>query len=219
MRLDIVLRLETPEDYTAVETLTRDAFWNVHAPGCNEHYLVHVLRNANAFIPELDFVAMHNGKIAGNIMYAKSIVEGDDGTKHPVITFGPVSVAPLMQRQGVGSMLIRHSLDRAAELGFDAVLIYGDPIYYSRFGFSPAESFQIGTADDFYADALLAIELKPDALKNCAGRFFEGESYEIDEDEAAAFDEQFLKKGLKDDLPSQRRFKELVKMRKPRLKA
>lgn len=216
LRTDIVLRLETPEDYASVESLTRDAFWNVHVPGCSEHYLVHVLRDAEAFVPELDFVALHDSKIVGNIMYAKSLIEGDDGEKHPVLTFGPVSVAPLMQRQGIGGMLIRHSLERARELGFTAVLIYGDPGFYGRFGFLPAESFQIGTADNFYADALQALELTPGALKNCAGRFFEGPAYDVDEAAAAAFDERFLKKGLKDDLPSQRRFRELLKLRKPR---
>lgn len=216
MRSDISFRLEIPEDYTAVESLTRDAFWNVHVPGCNEHYLVHLLRNADAFIPELDFVALHDGKVVGNIMYAKAVIEGDDGTKHPVVTFGPVSVTPLMQQQGIGSALIQQSMERAAGLGFDAVLIYGDPAYYKRFGFLPAETFQIGTSDNFYADALLAIELTPGALKNCAGRFLEGAAYEIDDKAAAAFDEQFLKKALKDDLPSQRHFRELVKLRKPR---
>jgi len=216
MRTDIVIRLETPDDYYAVESLTRDAFWNVHVPGCSEHYLAHTLRNAEAFIPELDFVAVYCGRIVGNIMYAESFVEGDDGVIHPVVTFGPVSVAPWIQGQSVGSTLIRNSLERAHKLGYGAVLIYGDPDYYRKFGFLPAESFQIGTSDNFYADALLALELAPGALKDCAGRFFEGDAYHIDETAVAAFDVRFPHKAPQDDLDSQKRFLELVQLRKPR---
>ena len=70
--MDIKLRNETEQDYKIVEQLTREAFWNVHVPGCNEHYLVHIMRDSELFIPELDFVAELNGKIVGNIMYMHS---------------------------------------------------------------------------------------------------------------------------------------------------
>jgi hypothetical protein len=79
-----------------------------------------------------------------------------------------------------------------------------------------AEQYGIGTSDDFYAEALQALELVPDALAKSAGRFFEDHAYEIDETAAAAFDKQFLPKALRDDLPSQRHFKEMLKARKPR---
>ncbi|HEX9261014.1 MAG TPA: N-acetyltransferase, partial [Candidatus Bathyarchaeia archaeon] len=49
--MDITLRNETEEDYKIVEQLTREAFWNVHVPGCNEHYLVHIMRSSELFIP------------------------------------------------------------------------------------------------------------------------------------------------------------------------
>ena len=50
------IRLERPEDYRAVESLTRDAFWHVYRPGCTEHFVLHCYRNTPDFIPELDFV-------------------------------------------------------------------------------------------------------------------------------------------------------------------
>ncbi len=216
MRQDIELRLETPQDYTEVEHVTREAFWNKHVPGCDEHYLAHVLRSSAAFLPELDFVALHDGKVVGNIMYTKAVIRCDDGTERNVLSFGPVSVFPLMQGQGIGSMLIQHSLEKAKELGYSAVFIYGDPSYYSRFGFVAAEQYSIGTPDDFFADALQALELVPGTLANSVGRFFEDAAYEVDEAAAAAFDKQFLPKALRDDLPSQRHFQEMLKARKPR---
>jgi hypothetical protein len=58
--MEIELRLEDEKDYSFVEELTRDAFWNVHFPGCGEHLLIHNLRNAKEFVKELDFVANYN---------------------------------------------------------------------------------------------------------------------------------------------------------------
>ncbi len=57
-KLDINIRLESESDYRTVEELTREAFWNLYAPGCDEHYLVHKVRTCSEFIPDLDFVAI-----------------------------------------------------------------------------------------------------------------------------------------------------------------
>ena len=51
--MDIELRLEKPSDYTETENVVREAFWNVYAPGCTEHYLVHVMRSSENFAREL----------------------------------------------------------------------------------------------------------------------------------------------------------------------
>ena len=69
---NIVIRNEESQDYKAVEELTREAFWNLHVPGCDEHYFVHTMRNHSDFIPELDFIAEVDGKIVGNIIYTKA---------------------------------------------------------------------------------------------------------------------------------------------------
>lgn len=58
---DCTVRLETKADYDAVENLTREAFWNIYRPGCLEHYLIHILRDSDIFVPELDFVMEKDG--------------------------------------------------------------------------------------------------------------------------------------------------------------
>lgn len=213
---NIQLRLEIESDYRAVEELTREAFWNHHVPGCNEHYLVHIMRKASSFIKELDFVAVINDKIVGNIMYTIGNILCDDGSNYQVLSFGPISVLLEFQGQGIGAMLIEHTKKLAREMGYKAILIYGNPDYYSRFGFVGAENYKIGTADNMYAAPLLALELVEGALSNRSGRFFEDSIYEIDEELANEFDKTFPYKELKNDLPSQKRFLELVKMRRPR---
>jgi GNAT superfamily N-acetyltransferase len=72
--MNLTLRLETPSDYRAVEELTREAFWGYTSPTCDEHYLVHLLRQSPAFVPELDYVAEANGRLVGNIIYTKAKV-------------------------------------------------------------------------------------------------------------------------------------------------
>ncbi|EKQ54721.1 MULTISPECIES: N-acetyltransferase [unclassified Clostridium] len=213
---NIKLRLEKPEDYKAVENLTREAFWNVYVPGCSEHYLIHNIRNSDAFIKQLDIVAEIDDRIVGNIVYTNAKILGDDGNSYNVVCFGPISILPEFQGRGIGGMLIRHTKNLAQKLGYRAILIYGDPEYYSRYGFAPAETYGIGTADNMYAVPLQACELYSGALKNCKGRFYEDKVYEIDEAKAAEFDKCFPKKDKQSKLPSQERFNKLVAMRKPR---
>ena len=108
------IRNEKESDYQIVEEITRKAFYNVYAPGCMEHYLVHIMRQHADFIPELDFVAELNGNVIGNIMYTKAKLTDEAGLEKEILTFGPVSILPEYQRKGYGKMLIEHSFQRAA---------------------------------------------------------------------------------------------------------
>lgn len=76
---EITIRNEKKDDFRTVEEITREAFWNLYNPGCNEHYVVHRMREHEDFIPELDFVAETDGKIVGNIMYTKAKLTDESG--------------------------------------------------------------------------------------------------------------------------------------------
>jgi predicted N-acetyltransferase YhbS len=212
---DLVLRGEREADFRTTEELTREAFWNAHVPGCDEHYILHRMRDSAAFVSALDTVAEMDGRVVGSIVYTKADIARPDGALFGTICFGPVAVLPAYQGKGVGSALIRHTLARARELGFRSVLIYGDPDYYGRFGFSPAEKYGIGTADGMYADALLALELVPGALDGVRGRFYEAEVFNVNADAARAFDLGFPAREARGDLQSQARFRTLVLMQRP----
>ena len=112
-----IIRNETPADYRAVETLTREAFWNQNFPGCDEHYLVHVMRSHPDFIPQLDFVLELDGEIIGSVLYTKAALLDEQGQKKTVLTFGPVSIAPEHQRKGYGKALLRQLAVIAVERG------------------------------------------------------------------------------------------------------
>jgi putative acetyltransferase len=210
--MNLAIRNEQKSEYRTVEELTREAFWNVHVPGCNEHFCLHNMRGSADFIPELDFVAELDGRLVGNIVYTRAGVISDTGEKHEVICFGPVSVLPALQKQRIGSALIIHTISIARDMGYPAIFIYGDPRYYSRFGFRCAEKYDIKTADGKYAIALLALELKQCALNNMPGRFIESASFEVDESKFAEYDATFPHKE-KLETESQLEFKVMASLR------
>lgn len=176
--MEIEIRLESERDYETVEELTRETFWNVYAPGADEHFLVHRLRKSPDFIAKLDFVAVVDGRIAGSIMYSKSCVLDRTNQKHDTITFGPLSVLPDFQNQGVGKKLIEHSVKTARELGYRAVLTHGYPHYYCRRGFRSSRDFGIGDLLGRFPFSLLVLELFEGALNGgIQGRFHQSDVF------------------------------------------
>lgn len=189
--MNLIIRNERPEEYRTIEGLTREAFWNVYVPGCDEHFLLHTMRSHPDFIPELDFVAELEGKLAGNIVYTHCKVIDATGIPHNVIMFGPISVLPSYQKQGIGGALIRHSFEKARSMGFTAVMIYGDPRYYHRFGFRCAEKWDISNSEGKFAVGLLGAELVPGTLNGVSGRVIESEVYTVDQVEYHKYEATF----------------------------
>ena len=199
------IRNERESDYKIVEDITRKAFYNVYVPGCMEHYLVHIMREHEDFIPELDFVIEVDGQIVGNIMYTKSKLTDEGGTEKEIVTFGPVSILPKYQRKGYGKMLIEHSLKRAAELGYEAVVIMGSPANYVGSGFQCCRKYNICVEKEKYPAAMLVKELKPGALDGKLWFYSDSPVMNVDEREAQAFDDG-LEKMEKKWMPSQEAF-------------
>lgn len=199
------IRNERETDYKIVEDITRKAFYNVYVPGCMEHYLVHIMRGHEDFIPELDFVIELDGQIVGNIMYTKAKLTDEGGTEKEIVTFGPVSILPKYQRKGYGKMLIEHSLKRAAELGYEAVVIMGSPANYVGSGFQCCRKYNICVEKEKYPAAMLVKELKPGALDGRLWFYSDSPVMNVDEREAQAFDDG-LEKMEKKWMPSQEAF-------------
>ena len=199
------IRNERETDYKIVEDITRKAFYNVYSPGCMEHYLVHIMRGHEDFIPGLDFVIEVDGQIVGNIMYTKAKLTDEGGTEKEIVTFGPVSILPKYQRNGYGKMLIDHSLKRAAELGYEAVVIMGSPANYVGSGFQCCRKYNVCVEKDKYPAAMLVKELKPGTLDGRLWFYSDSPVMNVDEREAQAFDDG-LEKMEKKWMPSQEAF-------------
>lgn len=188
---DIVIREETKEDFYATELMTKRAFWNKHFIGCDEHYLVHKLRQSKDYLPELSRVAVKDGKVIGCIMYSKAkIVDGEKS--HDIVTFGPLCVDPDWQGTGVGEILLRETMEVAKDRGYKGIVIYGEPEYYPRIGFKNCEHFDITTPDGKNFDAFMGIELMKDGFKEIKGKFYESDVFEnLPKNEVEKFNEKF----------------------------
>ena len=188
------VRLERTEDYREVENLVRESFWNVYRPGCSEHYVIHVLRDDPAFVKELDFVMEQDGALIGQNMFMRTVINADDGRTIPVLTMGPIGITPERKRQGYGKKLLDYSLERAAAMGFGAVLSEGSIGLYGHSGFTYARSFGIryhdlpeGADDSFF----LCRELIPGYLDGVTGVYQTPRGYYVDDRDVETFDRAF----------------------------
>lgn len=183
-REEVEIRKETPEDYQQVERVAQEAFWNRHFQGCNEHYLVHLLRECEEYLPEISRIAVVNGEVVGTIMYSKAWVK-DKEKLHEVVTFGPLCIKPEWHGCGIGEMLLHETMKLAADAGYPGIIIFGEPEYYPRIGFKTCDHFGITTPDGKNFDAFMGTELILDGMKDIHGKFFEAEVFEKSDDGGA----------------------------------
>ena len=191
---DIIIRLEKTAEHRAVENLVRESFWNVYRPGCSEHYVLHVLRDDPAFVKELDFVMELDGRLIGQNMFMKAEIDADDGRKIPILTMGPIGITPELKRRGYGKKLLDYSLQKAAGMGFGAVLFEGNIDFYGKSGFDYAEKFGIRYHDlPEGADAsfFLCKELIPGYLDGVTGVYQTPQGYYVDDADVEEFDKAF----------------------------
>lgn len=191
---DITIRLENKNDHRKVEELVRTSFWNVYRPGCSEHYVIHVLRDDPAFVRELDFVVEKDGFLIGQNMFMKTVIEADDGRNIDVLTMGPICIANDLKRRGYGKLLLDFSLEKAAELGFGAVLFEGNIGFYGKSGFDYSSRFGIRYHDlpeDADSSFFLCKELKKGYLDGVTGVYQTPQGYYVDDSDVEEFDRGF----------------------------
>lgn len=194
---NVIIRLERKEEQRETENLVREAFWNVYKPGCSEHYVLHVLRDDPAFIQELNYVMEEDGRLVGQNMFMKTIIEADDGRTVPVLTMGPIGITPELKRKGYGKTILDYTLEKAKEMGFGAVLFEGNILFYGKSGFTYAREFGIryhdlpeGADDSFF----LCKELIPGYLSEVTGVYQTPKGYYVKDEDVEKFDKQFSAK-------------------------
>ena len=197
------IRVEEERDYSTVESLVRQAFWNVYRPGCTEHYVLHHLRNCQDFIPELAFVMEADGKIIGQNVFVKAQITKSNGTAFPILTMGPICIANEYKRKGYGKILLDYSLEKAKALGYGAVCFEGNIDFYGKSGFDVASKFGIkyhGLPEGMAADFFLCKELKPGYLDGITGVYATPAAYFVAEENPEDFEKFEREFNLKNPL-------------------
>ncbi|HAX80211.1 MAG TPA: GNAT family N-acetyltransferase [Cyanobacteria bacterium UBA11372] len=185
------IRLETESDYRETEMITRESFWDVYKPGCDEHLILHKIRKVKAFVKELDLVVCDRERIVGNIIYSKAIIINENNDCFEVLCMGPVCVLPDYQKKGIGSLLINESIKMARKLKYKGIILLGNPNFYGKFGFKKASLFNIQTSAGKDFDYLLALELYEGSLNGISGRFYEDSVFQVAPNELVEFEKQF----------------------------
>ncbi|MCQ2245025.1 MAG: N-acetyltransferase [Bacteroidaceae bacterium] len=206
------IRLEQPSDYREVENLTREAFWNVYAPGCVEHYVLNQYRNNPDFIPELDFVLEVDSRnsptgkqIIGHVMFsrAKIILDSPLSGELEGATFGPISIHPDYKRKGYGLKLLQYALEKAREMGIGVICMEGNIEFYKHAGFVVASTLGIhyhAEPKDAEVPYFLAQELIPGYLNGIEGTYHTPKGYYVafeNKDAFEAYEATFPKKEKK----------------------
>ncbi len=151
---DILIRLETPADDEAIETLGADTF----GPGRFSRSAFR-LREGVRPDPALCFVAECRGEIAGSVRLTPVLI-GDKGA----LVLGPLMISPHFKKLGIGRELMNRSLWTAKRLGHELIVLVGDYAYYKTFGFEKVPYGQITFPGPADPARILFCELKKDAL-------------------------------------------------------
>ena len=156
----ITIRGERPSDTAAREALLDQAFGDTRARKTSER-----LRAGRLPAEGLAFVAADGKRVVGIARLWNIAV----GSGQPALLLGPVAVAASSRNRGIGAALVRYAVAEARRRGHQAVMLVGDPPYYSRFGFSGEKTGNVRLPGPFARQRLLALELVPGALDGARG--------------------------------------------------
>lgn len=151
------IRTETAEDHALIHSLHLAAFNEPDGEPAPEAGLVDELRADGDSLADLCLVAM-DGEVLGHVMCSRGWLADS-----PAVGLGPIGVLPDHQGRGVGSALMEEVIGLADENGEPAIVLLGEPAYYSRFGFRAASELGIEPPEGWgdYFQALPLASWKP----------------------------------------------------------
>jgi len=131
--------------------------------------LVDLLRESDAFIPELSLVAVSGNKPVGHILFSRIVIVDQDQNKHASLALAPMSVRPEFQGKGIGGLLVKSGLDKARTLNYKSIIVVGHEQYYPKFGLLPAVIWNIKAPLEVPANVFMALELVTGAFQGVSG--------------------------------------------------
>ena len=141
----IEIHPETANEIDDIREINVEAFRNHPISRQTEHLIVDALRDNGAL--EVSLVAVTEGRTVGHIAFSKAGV-GDSESDWYLL--GPVAVQPGVQGQGIGSALVGFELEELRTRHASGCVLVGDPVYYSRFGFSTFPDLSYAGVPDEY---------------------------------------------------------------------
>ncbi len=158
------IRQSQQHEIETLQLVHAEAFGAVEGPVIAQ--LVHNLLHDDTARPWFSFVVETDNHVVGHIVFsAVTLVEHPDSR---AFILSPLAVLPAFQRQGAGQRLIAYGLGYLEAQGADLALVYGDPNYYSRSGFTAGHALQAPYKLQ-YPEGWLALDLTPGVLDMVEG--------------------------------------------------
>ena len=127
-------------------------------------------------------------------MYSHANILMDNGFDKDILVLGPVCILPEEQKKGLGQKLVQTTLSLAMKYGYGAVAVVGNPKFFEKLGFEPAENFGIyysKVSRDKPAPFFLIKELQTGFFEDTAADFEPNEVFSVSLDEVEEFDKNF----------------------------
>ena len=132
--------------------------------------LVEEIRSKKYYLPELELLMLEDGEVVGYVMFSRFHLGGKYDDRLVILT--PAAVKTNLQRQGISRELITYGLRKAAEMGFTAALVEGNPANYRARGFQTSANHGIVAGPNIHlphVDCLMVTELVPGGLEGITG--------------------------------------------------
>jgi predicted N-acetyltransferase YhbS len=167
-KLDIYIRVERSGDFEQVDALLDHAFRDDKYSRGDEGHMIRMLRESDNYLEDLSIVAERHGRIIGYVMLVPASVNGFPDAL-PSLVLAPVAVLQEYQGRAVGSRLVEFAIERARDLGYGSIFVFGHPAYYPRFGFKPASLWGITAPFEVPDESFMSLELVDGALEGVHG--------------------------------------------------
>lgn len=133
--------------------------------------LVEEIRSKEYYLPELELLMLEDGEIIGYVMFSRFHIEGKYDDR--LVLLSPAAVKTSCQRQGISRELINYGLKKAAEMGYTAAMVEGNPANYRARGFKTSADFGIVAGPNIHlphVSCLMVAELVPGGLEGMQGK-------------------------------------------------
>ena len=134
--------------------------------------LVEEIRSKRFYVPELELIMVdEKEQIIGFTMFSRFHLEGKYEEKLLILT--PVAVKTELQRQHISKELIEYGFEKAAQMGYKAVIVEGNPMNYRSRGFATSSDFGITAHESIglpSPECLMAKALVPGGLEGIYGQ-------------------------------------------------
>lgn len=162
--MEWTIRSEEPDDAAGIAAVLTDAFSRK-----DEAELVSLIRDSDAYDPDLSLVCVEDGTIVGYVLFSPVVIRAADCDETHALALAPMAVLSQYRNQGIGTALIEEGIHRSHQKGAKIIVEIGEPGYYRRFRFESAKMHEIEPPWEVPEGHFMVLSLETNALRDVHG--------------------------------------------------